>query len=259
MCSCLPCAPWLSPCGISRAGSPDRRPLLRHQDNRLDQADDVACPVGLHALNEPLLEALLDFMSSDSLARLAGTSKAYQSPGHTARLGFQWGNGEDTVTGDAGWLVELGVTLPVQVDVYRLWWAFEICKLEGLLSIGVADRRMKDNAFLGAQSGGQWDAWGWELTKNGLLQSVSARTTVAQHIPLPADVRPSKERRIVLLLHLDCQHARLELFLRVPGSSLAASTCELIDSVALTSLVDPPKALRPVVCVNIGAAIRISQ
>jgi len=144
-------------------------------------------------------------------------------------------------------------------------WELEILQLNGLLAVGVGDGAMQDNAFLGAESGGSWVGWGWELKPPGRLEPVGHDITSGgsnQGLPL---LKPGNGREIRLLLHLDCTQLLLELHVQLQDHPGKPRSWHYIGSttppVRRGHVIERDSlwGLRPVASTNVGAEIRMTQ
>lgn len=192
---------------------------------------------------------------------------------------FSWRVGGKLVSGDAGWLTEFGSvkgdgaaldgffkTDGSACDVWRRRWSLELVGLDGLLVVGIADERMQDNVFVGAPSRGNWMSWGWELHPSGQVEAV-----VADGMPevltgagracqqsRALDLQPSRDRRVVLCVHLDARRSTLELHAHIQPRSDWPWRWHMLGSIRTrahdTAILG---SLRPAVSVNIGACVRL--
>lgn len=218
----------------------------------------------LQSLKIPLFAGILECLPADTLAHLSRTAKYFRPEGSPAEWIFSWTCGGTLATGEDGWCTEFGITPGFERRSvgHRIWWVLELCKLEGLLAFGVADTRMKDNVFIGAPSGGRWASWGWELMRNGSLQAVASCGSGAESkafFPVGVDLRPREGRRVLLIVHLDLQHGKLEAYARITETCSLTTKTVFLDGILLEGLdgeIDPA-SLRPVACMDIGASVRV--
>jgi len=275
--------------------------------------------IGLAAIPEEALWLIFAVLPAGLLGRLASSSQAF---GPLLRRFLQVQNhgwplyvlhtlqasevafphcADGNVSGEDGWLSELGDCFAQSADIAggRYCWQLELLRHDGLLAVGIADRWMPENAFLGSESN-QWFAWGWELRPGAAPEAVGNYRNVRDVRPHPVpemlagqqmdiNLRPSPERRVVLCLHMDCARGVLELHVRTsarpgwpwrwrligsivleepleealrraPKDSATEESGELQerrshkDSETLNSL---DTTLRPVISVDIGAAVRL--
>lgn len=208
---------------------------------------------------EPVLwEHILSFLPSRACVFMARTSHHLKPRLGMAHWSFEWLGGDPIVTGEYGWIVKFGLSERLRHDAAQFWWAVELRELKGLLALGVADQQMPDNVFLGVESFGRWNSWGWELYKTGRLEAVDASRATSRVCSTPGlDLRPSPRNSIILIVVADLKRSRLELYVR--GGAAAATAVRFVDSVPLAGVsgVEAQSTLRPTVCADIGATVRL--
>eukprot|EP00928_Gymnodinium_smaydae_P054372 TRINITY_DN38156_c0_g1_i1.p1 TRINITY_DN38156_c0_g1~~TRINITY_DN38156_c0_g1_i1.p1 ORF type:complete len:274 (-),score=6.81 TRINITY_DN38156_c0_g1_i1:152-973(-) len=237
--------------------------VLRSSDNGPEHSNSDLClyfrslSYDLLVPDSPTRQTILDYLPSDSRTHLSCTTKAARLEGRTSFGSFTFQRGSTVVSGNDGWLVEFGSFSPLSADTSRLWWALEICELTGLFAIGLADRHMPDNVFLGVPSHGKWLSWGWEVTKKGCVEAVSY-----SGIPINSShlrgvnilAPPDSAKRLVMFA--DFKRATLELFCETDQAG--SKRRRFLDRIALDGFGESVSSsmVRPVVCVDIGATLR---
>lgn len=242
---------------------------------------------GLLGLQEELKASILAWLPVRDLAVLGGAGRGLASRELAARgasdtlplrvlhlleaelLVFTWSGGRGrTATGEDGWATDfgsytIGPKAPGDRVIGRYRWDLELVRHDGLLGVGIADRRMAENALLGSRSGGRWKAWGWDLDPRGGLERLCAEAAAAAPKIFPAaHLRPARGRRVVLGLHVDCTRGALELHARIRESPDGTWYWHFIDAMpferpeywashGVAGLLD----IRPVVSTDIGAVV----
>lgn len=282
---CLPCVRSICGAGAHRSAAPPG-------NTARSRLSELAAPQSFDDLDEVTSTACLSLLPAASLAQLVATSRGLSLNGvimqgvlrlkgvppsfklrgahvlEATRADFSWcsKDGRD-VSGDDGWMTDFGKPsglLGAEVGGIagrggcRQRWSLEILQLSGLLVVGVADERMKDNTTIGSPSFGRWSCWGWELRPDG-VEAVAAEGMV-EVLEGPAeaktDLRPAEGRTVLLHLHV-APGRRLELHAQIQERHGWPWRWRRLGSLRCASPSTSDPRLVPAVSVNIGASVKL--
>lgn len=280
---CSPCFPLIFGVNARNSGTPKAVAAASCSLER-------PAPRSLDELDEITVTACLSLLPAASLAQLVATSQGLSLNGtimqgvlrsrgvpwsfklrgahvlEAACADFSFCEGSKGVSGDDGWLTDFGKPagiLGAEIGDHarggcRQRWSLEILKLKGLLVVGVADQRMKDNTTIGAPSFGRWSCWGWELKPDGRVEAVVAEGIV-DVLEGPSEARidlcPAPGRQVLLRLHV--AGTRVELHAQLRDKRSWPWRWRRLGALRCASPSTSELRLVPAVSVNIGASVRL--